>query len=347
VYFIVSISNEVFHRTMSMRALSRRLGIEASMTRDSAELLRDVRESFGGRLVLLDWEDGRAIADLPLVGASGLDIRDGLVHACSWIDQSVHVLRGREEVAKLTHRWFNYLHSIEVTPAGTYLLASAGSDLIAELAADGQVPWSWFGSEHGFGTLPAGGPAFFDREADYRAMRRGTSEQAMHVTSALFMPDGSVLATLFHQGQLIQIERPSGRATVRADGFSRPHGVHRSDGGFLLSDTLGHRIVFLDDHLKVVSEIPCGSQWLQDAIPTTRSTFLTLENVHIDQLPEPGLTNRLAEVDLLGRRLRGIDVDVDHRLFTAREVDEELAGILASAWGSSGEFDGWRPSRRP
>jgi hypothetical protein len=152
---------------------------------------------------------------------------------------------------------------------------------------------------------------------------------------------------LFHQGQLIQIERPSGRATVRADGFSRPHGVHRSDGGFLLSDTLGHRIVFLDDHLKVVSEIPCGSQWLQDAIPTTRSTFLTLENVHIDQLPEPGLTNRLAEVDLLGRRLRGIDVDVDHRLFTAREVDEELAGILASAWGSSGEFDGWRPSRRP
>lgn len=341
MFFLISISSEVFHRMMTMRVLYRQLGIKASATRDAPELLRGVRRSFGGRLVLVDWAQGELLADRAVAGVSGIDTQGQTLVACSWIDQCVYVLNGSDEISILTHPWFNYIHSVDLTPQHTFLLASAGSDLIVEISSRGEVVWDWFGPEHGYDTCPEGTPAFFNRQVDYRAMRRSTTEQAMHVTSAILLPNNTVLATLFHQGVLVSIERETGEAQVVLDGLSRPHGIHRREGGFIISDTLGHRILLLNEELQVCSEIPFGSQWLQDTIISSAGTYLTLENVHIDQLPEPGLTNRLTEIDEKGRQLRGVDVGVDFRLFTAREVNEGFARTLVQAWGRRGHCDSW------
>ena len=342
MFFLVSIASEVFDRIMRMRVLYRRLGIETSVARDAPRLLRDVRGSFGGRFVLLDWLNAQVLADMPFAGAAGFAVNGDAIMACSWTQQSVRLLKGRETLSSISHRWFNYLHSLDVVANGNYLLASAGSDLIVEVTPRGEPVWDWFGPEHGYDRQPCGEPAFCDRDADYRAIRRSTAEQAMHVTSAIQRDERTVLATLFHQGQLIAIDRASGGAAVKMNGLSRPHGIHRRPGGFLLSDTLGHRIILLTDDLEVSSEIPCGSHWLQDTIATGADTFLILENVHIDQLPEPGITNRIAEVDPTGRTLRSASVGADCRLFTVREVSEQFARSLACAWGCSGELAGWK-----
>jgi len=346
MFFLVSVSSEVFYRIMTMRLLYRRFGIDASATRDAPKLLRGVRRSFGGRVVLLDWLRGEVLADRAIAGVSGLATQDRTVMACSWIDQCVYVLNGSYEISTITHPWFNYIHSVDLTPQRTFLLASAGSDLIVEISSDGDLVWDWFGPEHGYDKSPEGTPVFFDREADYRAMRRSTAEQAMHVTSAILLSNNTVLATLFHQGALVSIDRETGEARVVLDGLARPHGVHRREGGFIVSDTLGHRILLLKG-LQVCSEIPFGSQWLQDTIISSVGTYLTLENVHIDQLPEAGLMNRLTEIDERGRRVRQMDVGADFRLFTVREINEGFACMLAQAWGKHGDFDGWRRKEPP
>ncbi len=340
--FLVSVSSDVFQRMMNMRALYRRLGIEASIHREVPAVLGDVRSSFGGRLVLLDWSARRVLADRAVPGAAGLAIDDSAVIVGSWNQHCVFKLRGRDTADVISHPWFNYIHSVDITPRSTYLLASAGSDLIVEITEAGDIVWEWFGPEHGYDRRPDGSPTFFDRAADYRGMRRSTSEQAMHVNSAIPGPGDTVLATLFHQGQLISINRQSGQAAVRVDGLTKPHGIHRRAGGYILSDTLGHRILLLDERLKITAEIAYGTQWLQDAIPAGVGAFLTLENVHIDQLPEPGLTNRIVEIDSAGRPLRGIDVGPNHRLFTVREIDEARAHVLAREWGTSGELNHWQ-----
>ena len=342
MFVLISISSEVFSRMMSMRLMQRRLGVAASVTRDAPELLQRVRGSFGGRLVLVDWSKREILADKAILGATGLAAQGRRIVASSWIDPCAYVLEDGEEVGKVTHRWFNYLHSVDLTPQGSILLASAGSDLIAEFTPDGELLWEWFGAEHGYGLRPDEIPAFFDREADYRALRSSTAEQAMHVTSAIAAPNNRVLATLFHQGTLIAIDRDSGAVRVLLDGLSRPHGVHPREGGYLLSDTLGHRIILLDEELRATAEIPFGVHWLQDAICTSAGNYLTLENVHIDQLPEPDLSNRVAEIDASGRQLRALEVGADNRLFTVREVGEPLATALANAWGRTGTFDAWR-----
>ena len=339
MYLLVSICTEVFERTMHMRALYRQLGIDSSVSRDAPQLLRTVRRSFGGRLVLLDWSASSILANISISGVSGVRTQDSTVIACSWIDQCVYTLNGRERVSTITHPWFNYIHSIDITADGTYLLASAGSDLIVEITPEGEIVWAWFGPEHGYAAQPDGTATFFDPNADYRPMRRATSEQAMHVTSAILLPGKTVLATLFHQGQLIAIDCATGQSTVKLEGLSKPHGIHRRNGGFIVSDTLGHRILLLDDKLAVCSEIPHGSQWLQDAIVTSAGTYLTLENVHIDQVPAAGLTNCVAEIDGHGNLLRRLEFEADYRLFAACEIDNALAAGLMRAWGTTEDVD--------
>jgi hypothetical protein len=342
MFFLVSISSEVFQRIMMMRLVNRRLGVDASVARDGSEMVQQIRASFGGLLVVLDWRKGEVIASKPVLGASGLAVRDRTIVCASWIEPAVRVFHDGEEVATIAHRWLNYLHSVDFCSPESILLASAGSDLIAEFTFNGDVIWHWFGPEHGYGRCPDGRSAFFDRAGDYSRLRTSTAEHAMHVTSAIGAAGNTVLATLFHQGELIAIDRASGAAKVLLSGLAKPHGVHRRAGGFLLSDTLGHRVILLDDNLEVCSQIPCGSQWLQDSIVTGAGTYLTLENVHIDQLPEPHVRNRISEIDGSGRELRGVEVDVDSRLFAISEIDGALAHKLANVWGMERNFDAWR-----
>jgi hypothetical protein len=262
--------------------------------------------------------------------------------AASWTDPHAYILEDGKEIGRFTHRWLNYVHSVELTSRGTILVACAGSDLIVEFTLDGEVLWDWFGAEHGYGVRPDGVPVFFDREADYRVIRSGAAEHSMHVNSAIALPNGNVLATLFHQGTLVSIDRDRKTACVILDGLSKPHGVHARERGYLLSDTLGHRIVLLDERLRVCGEIPCGTQWLQDAIITSEGAYLTLENIHLDQVPEPNLSNRIAEIQEKGREVRALEVGANSRLFTVREVDEAFATAVTDSWKQSGNFDAWR-----
>ena len=341
MHILVSVSTEAFDRVMTMRAVYRRMGIDISAARDSPELLRSVRRSLGGRLIVVDWGAGEIIADRPLVGASGLTTCGHMVVASSWIEQRVYLL-SPNGTATLSHPWLNYIHSVEVTPQGALLIASAGSDLIVELTPAGKVVWEWIGPEHGYNTRPDGVCVSIDRKLDHRSLHKRTSDQAMHITAAISASSETVLATLFHQGTLVAIDRGTGQARDVLAGLSRPHGIHRLDGGFMVSDTLGHRIIILDEHLKPSREIPWGSEWLQDAIGLSSGGYLTLENVHIDQLPRPALTNRIVELDDAGQRIRGVDVGPDLRLFTVRELDAGLALQLAAAWGRTREFASWR-----
>jgi hypothetical protein len=341
MYLLVSVPNEEFHRVMCLRALQRQLGIDASMNRDASELFRAIAESFGGRIVLLDWSNGAVMADFPLAGASGLAIHNGMIFASSWTAHCIHVINGHELISTISHRWFNHLHSVEITSRDTLLIASAGNDLLLEVSLDGSVLWNWFSPDHGYSAPPQGQPFSFNPSADYRQMRRATSERAVHFTCALPLVDESVLATLFHQGELILIDRLKGKATVMLRGLSRPHGIHRRPGGFLLSDTLGHRVLLLDEAVRACSEIPFGCEWLQDTIATSSGTYLTMENVHIDQLPQPGLSNRIAEIDSGGRPLRQLNVGPNCRLFTVREIDAEFARWIAREWGRNGDLNGW------
>ena len=163
---------------------------------------------------------------------------------------------------------FNVLHSLSRTQRG-YLVASSGVDVLAEFDEQGQLLWDWWAVEHGFELTPTGEPRVLDKGADQRGIRYGTLEQSTHVNSAAELPDGRVLATLFHQGMVILIERASGAWQPVLEGLDHPHAVRVLDGQhFTVADT-GHGrglLASLDEPRgRVLLEVQTETDWLQDA----------------------------------------------------------------------------------
>ncbi|HZS79131.1 MAG TPA: hypothetical protein VFA41_21145 [Ktedonobacteraceae bacterium] len=162
---------------------------------------------------------------------------------------------------------FNALHSISRTRSG-YLVASTGLDLLLEFNRDGEILWNWWATDHGFNETPTGKRREIDKSADHRAIRYGTLQQTTHVNSAAELPDGRVLATLFHQGMVVAIDRQSGAWHPVLEGLDHPHAVRVLDEEhFTVADTVSGRALLVKLSGKgghVEEEIEAGTSWLQD-----------------------------------------------------------------------------------
>jgi hypothetical protein len=170
----------------------------------------------------------------------------------------------------ITSPLFNVLHSISRTRHG-YLVASTGLDLVLEINDAGEILWSWWATEHGFDRTPEGELRQLDKDADYSNVKFGTLQQTTHVNSVTELPDGRVLATLFHQGQVIAIDRASGNWQPILEGLDHPHAVRViNEQYFTVADTVNGKalLVRLDNsgkHGQVEESIDAGTNWLQDA----------------------------------------------------------------------------------
>ncbi len=181
---------------------------------------------------------------------------------------------------------FNALHSISRTQRG-YLVASTGLDLLLEFNRDGEILWSWWATDHGFELTPSGRSRVLDKSADHRTINYGTLSQTTHVNSAAELPDGRILASLFHQGTVIVIDRETGAWQVVLEGLDHPHAVRVLDEGippprgrdksgtlsggqvsyFTVADTVHGKALLVRINKNgghVEEEIDAGTNWLQD-----------------------------------------------------------------------------------
>ena len=80
--------------------------------------------------------------------------------------------------------------------------------------------------------------ASYDLKGDYRGTMFGTLAQTTHVNSVAELADGSVLASLFHQGMIIRIDREDGSWQPVLEGLDHPHSVRiLADDYFTVADT--------------------------------------------------------------------------------------------------------------
>jgi hypothetical protein len=96
----------------------------------------------------------------------------------------------------------------------------------------------------------------------------GTLAQTTHVNSAAELPDGTVLATLFHQGMVIAIDRESGDWQPVLEGLNHPHSVRVLNENYITVADTGHGRALLV-HLKdrkgtIETQVAADTNWLQD-----------------------------------------------------------------------------------
>lgn len=225
------------------------------------------QEDQGGLLCLLD-EMGFIQRSVELPMPAGMAFSDNGVFIASL--EAVHEVTPDLSIVQhhvVSLPTFNLLHSISRTARG-YLAASTGLDAILEFTREGQVLWSWWATEHGFEHTPTGEQRILDTTIDHRGIKYGTLAQTTHVNSAVELPGGQILASLFHQGMVVAIDRESGTWRPVLEGLDHPHAVRvLTEDYFTVADTGRGRALLV--HIKdgrgyIEAEVLAATNWLQD-----------------------------------------------------------------------------------
>jgi hypothetical protein len=225
------------------------------------------KEDLGGLLCLIE-DMGCSQQTIGLHMAAGMAASEKGVFVTSF--GSVHEVDadlGSLHENVVSSPLFNALHSISRTRQG-YLVASTGLDLLLEFNRSGEALWSWWATDHGFELTPSGRPRVVDKTADHRTIKYGTLSQTTHINAAAELPDGRILASLFHQGMVIVIERETGAWQPVLEGLDHPHAVRVLDEEhFTVADTVHGKALLARVNKaggRVEEEIDAGTNWLQD-----------------------------------------------------------------------------------
>jgi hypothetical protein len=288
-----------------------------------------------GMLLIVDWDRERVLAARELPKPTGLLLDGERLWVALWDHDEVATLEGGRVTRRIRHPWFNHIHTLDRTARGL-LLSSSGSDLLAEVDERGELLWSYFMFEHGYGRFRLG--RSFDRARDYNG-RYLPAALSSHPNSALVVDERTVLATLFSTGELVRIDRQSGALEVVLDGLARPHSIRRRPGGYLLSDTEGGRVLLLDDKLAVEATIPVDAGWIQDAnlyddrlfvVGNRRIMSRPLDPAESGRDSGPEVSNYVIELRNARARKR-LDLGPERRIYMVEPIPESSAERLAAA----------------
>lgn len=220
--------------------------------------------------MVFDWEHNTVCWQIAVDSPTGFCWRDDLLY--------LNLLRTGEIVAvdgygheqrRLSHRVFNDLHTILPSRRG-FLLTSSGVDSIVEIDPQGQLLYEWCALDHGYDRCPNGQQRVLDRTLDHRYVLYDTMRHTTHVNSARFadQSEETILATLFHQGAVIAIDKASGEARTLLDGLDCPHDLrpYPATGGWLLSNTQQNETLLLSEDWEILERITYDFHWVNSTI---------------------------------------------------------------------------------
>lgn len=220
-----------------------------------------------GAFVLYDWERDEILWQLACDGASGFCWRDGLLYLTMLRMDEVLALDGHGcEQFRFSHPHLNNIHTLQPTKQG-FLLTSSGTDAIIELDQHGILLYEWSALEHGYAYLKNGKVRTIDYTLDQRHIFYSTPLHTTHVNSARYADESEekILATLFSQGEVIEIDKQSGDARTLVSGLQQPHDLRPCQDGWTVADTRNNRVVLLDKDWNIKEYILMEFDWVQDA----------------------------------------------------------------------------------
>ncbi len=227
-------------------------------------------EELGGSIALIDPDnlDEGFLGEIEIPVATGMfyDNTEECLLVGSY--SCIKKVSERKIVGEISHPLFNDIHTLTSSFNDNLLVVSTGVDGILEidLKNSGRITWDWLASEHGYDSTSDGRERRIDRDRDYRKITSATFDHSTHINSCLCLRQSKLLATLFHQGQLIEIDRDSGNNRVVLSGLKSPHHIRAWRDAFMLSDTRNGRVLLLDRDYNIVKAVKGDYNWLQDAV---------------------------------------------------------------------------------
>jgi hypothetical protein len=167
---------------------------------------------------------------------------------------------------------------------GGLLVTCSGTDAIIVVGSESRELWQWFAMDHGYGEKNSRLSRDIRRAGDLRRAKIQTQHQATHINSAFWDASTAkprVLATLFHQGEVVTIDVETGHCEVVLKGLAQPHSIRRyGDDCWILSDSRHGAVVITDANFWVTATCAGSFSWVQDAIQVGPNEVLVADANH-------------------------------------------------------------------
>lgn len=167
---------------------------------------------------------------------------------------------------------FGSLHTIAIYKENL-LVTSPGFDRILEYKITSNIKtWEWAAWNAGFDESPFGTIRLdenksihivnngIDKELghiqDFRNFGLPTTYRTTHVNGAIYSKDSdSILATFFHQGIIVSINKKSNTAKPILKGLKAPHGLRAYNDGYIITDTANGSWYMLNNEFKITKTV--------------------------------------------------------------------------------------------
>lgn len=238
---------------------------------------------------------------------------------------------------QLSHPWFSYIHTVKFSPFDPHkvLIASSGLDIIFEIDyMTKEVSFEWLAWEHGYAVAhdpKTKEEVFLTRDPlkfeDY--MQKGhsaklidhpegkvlpTAMRAAFINSIAYDPQNPdvILATFFHEGKVMEINRQNGMSSEVVTGLKNPHGGVKFDESYFATSTASGALIFQNQKERTAYDFQSLSgkpealgalEWLQNSmpVPTQDHTFITIDSNR----------NQFILVDIHAKKRAHIDYHLD------------------------------------
>lgn len=247
------------------------IGGKKVLGRSKKDTIEVTSADMGGTIILIDPTNinGPVLGEIKVRTPMGLYYSKRHKILFTGSDHWIHGISRRKIVRTLDNKYFNCIHGLSESLDDKLWVAATGIDAVIKIDINNPEKClaSWFATENGYTISANGNKRYIDKNMNHQGINDySTPEHTTHINSVLEYKKNKLLAVLFHQGELVEINIKTGKTNKILDGLKEPHNIRKTSFGYIISDTNGQRVIKMNKSLKVVGEIRGDFNWIQDAI---------------------------------------------------------------------------------
>ena len=247
----------------------------------------------GGKVELIDWQTKSIKWEMKLNSPAGVyyDSLTGLIFVNSLQKGQILCVSMKEKriVEIINNQYFNKPHTLTRTKKG-FLVSSTGLDAIIEVDMKGETIYSFFFNELWYPIDQMGNRRAIDLGKNHQGVEYPSLNQTTHVNYARYLDNEEryIVATLFHPGELVVVDRASGDVSIKMSGLKNPHNFKPAGNNFILCNTSRGHVFIMDKFFNVINTVGLnkGLSWVQDAFWSSESDTIFIADADNHRIVE-------------------------------------------------------------
>lgn len=259
-----------------------------ALGRDDKSTKKIRPKDFGGCITLIKIDRLTKIptilAEIDILMPMGLCFCDKTSELLVGSAFGILTVKGGNTIRNLKHNLFSQVHGISKAKKG-FIAACTNTDSIVQFEVNSEDEyvseiWKWLATDNGYDLDTKGKERKIDPSNDYQFVDEGgTRSHSTHLNSATEYSDDSILTTLFHQDELLMIDKKTKNSEAVLSNMTNLHHIKKNpSGGYMFSATRDNKIVFLNDQLEIIKIIKEDFDWVQDCEIVDKNIIISDNN---------------------------------------------------------------------